>query len=243
MSLEFVPPKYAQLVNELQRRIASGEYAPGSMMPSEHQLTEEFSVSRPTIVRALAVLRDGGWIESRQGKGRYVRGRPALEALKGARPGEALLSGAHASGQGEITHAEVTTAPNRIADLLGVPAKAKVFRRRQVLADEDGPSQIACVWMPVNLAEGTDLTGTDSVGTSLREHVESRKNVRFDHITERVTARQPTGEEAATLNMGRSVPVLAVYSTVRDAGGGPLLVIETVLPADRHELEDAYSLD
>ena len=78
MSLESVPPKYAQLVTELQRRIESGRYPPGSAMPSEHQLIEEFSVSRPTVVAALRVLRDQGWIDSRQGKGRFVRGRPAL---------------------------------------------------------------------------------------------------------------------------------------------------------------------
>ncbi|WP_162795645.1 GntR family transcriptional regulator [Nonomuraea lactucae] len=51
----------------LQRRIESGEYSPGTLLPSENQLIQEFSVSRPTVVstmRVLRVLREQGGIES-----------------------------------------------------------------------------------------------------------------------------------------------------------------------------------
>jgi DNA-binding GntR family transcriptional regulator len=34
---------------------------------------QEFGVSRPTVVAALRELREQGWIESQQGKGRFVR--------------------------------------------------------------------------------------------------------------------------------------------------------------------------
>ena len=62
MSFEYTPPKYAQLIAELERRIDSGEYPPGSPLPSEHQLMAEFAMARPTVVKALGVLRDQGWI-------------------------------------------------------------------------------------------------------------------------------------------------------------------------------------
>ncbi len=78
MPYEYTPPKYAQVIAELQRRIENGEYPPGSLMPSEHQLSGEFGIARPTVVRALRVLRQEGWIETQQGKGSFVRGRPAL---------------------------------------------------------------------------------------------------------------------------------------------------------------------
>src|SRR5919206_3828631 len=93
MGLESVPPKYAQLVTELQRRIEAGQYPPGEVMPSEHQLTQEFGVSRPTVVTALRILREQGWVEARQGKGRYVRGRPVLATLEHARAGQSRLTG------------------------------------------------------------------------------------------------------------------------------------------------------
>ena len=42
MSFDYAPPKYAQVVAEIQRRISEGEYAPGTLLPSEHQLVEAF---------------------------------------------------------------------------------------------------------------------------------------------------------------------------------------------------------
>jgi DNA-binding GntR family transcriptional regulator len=77
MGFDYAPPKYAQVVAEIKRRIESGQYAPGSLLPSEHQLVESFGVSRPTIVKSLSALRQDGWIETQQGKGSFVRGRPA----------------------------------------------------------------------------------------------------------------------------------------------------------------------
>jgi GntR family transcriptional regulator len=64
MPYEYTPPKYAQVIDELRRRIESGEYPPGSLLPSEHQLSDEFQIARPTVVRALRVLRQDGWIEA-----------------------------------------------------------------------------------------------------------------------------------------------------------------------------------
>src|ERR1700742_3684355 len=92
MPYEYTPPKYAQVVAEVQRRIESGEYPPGAMLPSEHQLSDEFQIARPTVVRALRVLRQDGWIETQQGKGSFVRGRPALAGLDSRRPGEDALN-------------------------------------------------------------------------------------------------------------------------------------------------------
>nr|WP_245607844.1 GntR family transcriptional regulator [Streptomyces hokutonensis] len=36
-------------------------------MPSENQLVQAFGMSRPTVVRALELLKHDGWLESRQG--------------------------------------------------------------------------------------------------------------------------------------------------------------------------------
>src|SRR5260370_36105671 len=86
MPYEYTPPKYAQVIGELRRRIESGEYPPGSLLPSEHQLSDEFQIARPTVGRALRGLRQDGGIETQQGKGSFVRGRPARAGLEAPRP-------------------------------------------------------------------------------------------------------------------------------------------------------------
>ncbi|MGH3275629.1 MAG: GntR family transcriptional regulator [Streptosporangiaceae bacterium] len=86
-----VAPKYAQVVAEIKRRIDRGTYPPGSLLPSEHQLVTEFGVSRPTIVKSLAALRQDGWIDTQQGRGSFVRGRPPLADVERSRPADGVL--------------------------------------------------------------------------------------------------------------------------------------------------------
>src|ERR1700728_5262181 len=111
MPYEYTPPKYAQVIDELRRRIESGQYPPGSLLPSEHQLSDEFQIARPTAVRALRVLREDGWIETQQGKGSFVRGRPALAGLDARRPGEDALNRDEAREPGRLTGAGLSVRP------------------------------------------------------------------------------------------------------------------------------------
>ena len=111
MSFDYTPPKYAQVVAEIQRRIETGDYPPGTLLPSEHQLVTEFGVSRPTIVRALTALRQDGWIETQQGRGSFVRGRPALAGAQRTRPAENALELPETALSGELVQAGVKLAP------------------------------------------------------------------------------------------------------------------------------------
>lgn len=240
MPYEYTPPKYAQVIDEIRRRIESGEYPPGSLLPSEHQLSEEFRIARPTVVRALRVLRDDGWIETQQGKGSFVRGRPALAGLEAQRPGEDALNRDEA---GEETRQIVVgqgNPPARIASLLGSDDLA--FARQRLVVLDGEPSEIVTWWLPVALVNGTDLAETDPLHGGVRAHLARRKGVRVDHVLEQVVARHPTPEEAKLLGVGKTAAMLALYVTGRDASGTPVLVLEIVMPGDRHELEDAYQV-
>ncbi|MFI6441881.1 GntR family transcriptional regulator [Streptomyces sp. NPDC050759] len=65
--------KRATILATLRSRIADGEYRPGSHLPPQRTLADEFEVSRDTIQRVLEELKTEGWIESRQGSGSKVR--------------------------------------------------------------------------------------------------------------------------------------------------------------------------
>jgi GntR family transcriptional regulator len=242
MAYEYTPPKYARLIEELQRRIEGGEYLPGSMLPSEHQLAQEFAIARPTVVRALRALRQDGWIETQQGKGSFVRGRPALAGLTATRRGESELDRDESREPGELLHAAVTAAPPRIAALLGSRAGDTVLCRRHLIRQDGEASEVVTWWVPGELAEGTELASPEPLRGGVRAHLASRKDARIDHVVEQVVARHPTPDEAKLLGITRTAPVLALYVTARAASGEPLLVLEIAMPGDRHELEDAYQV-
>ena len=198
MPYEYTPPKYAQVIDELRRRIESGEYPPGSLLPSEHQLSDEFQIARPTVVRALRVLRQDGWIETQQGKGSFVRGRPALAGLESPRTGEEALNRDESREPGEVIEAGISRPPARVAALLGAAGKGEVLARRVLVRQDGEASELVTWWVPAALAEGTDLAGAEPLHGGVRGHLSRRKGVRVDHVLEQVTARHPTspGSEA-----------------------------------------------
>ncbi len=65
-------PRYILLADELTRRIQAGVYPVGSCLPAEHQLCEQFDVSRFTVRQALSRLRDNGLVSPEHGVGTRV---------------------------------------------------------------------------------------------------------------------------------------------------------------------------
>ncbi len=73
-------PKLSELAYaRIAASITSGEYAVGAKLPTENELADLLSVSRPIIREALSRLRDDGLVVSRRGSGTYVRRAPLPE--------------------------------------------------------------------------------------------------------------------------------------------------------------------
>jgi DNA-binding transcriptional MocR family regulator len=66
-------PAYAGLADALVLLIGDGRIGTATRLPSERELTGALGVSRTTVTRAYAVLRDAGYAEARQGSGTYTR--------------------------------------------------------------------------------------------------------------------------------------------------------------------------
>jgi DNA-binding LacI/PurR family transcriptional regulator len=62
-----------QLVEFYRKQIMCGELKPGTHLPAERTLIEQFKVSRITIVNAFRELAEEGLIERRRGSGTFVR--------------------------------------------------------------------------------------------------------------------------------------------------------------------------
>lgn len=66
-------PAYVGLAEALRELIGDGRIGYGSRLPSERDLTAALGVSRTTVTRAYAVLRETGFAEARQGSGTFTR--------------------------------------------------------------------------------------------------------------------------------------------------------------------------
>ena len=65
--------RYRKITTELENRIRSGVYAPGSALPPRVELMAEFTVARATIDRCIGELRRRNLVISRHGSGTFVK--------------------------------------------------------------------------------------------------------------------------------------------------------------------------
>lgn len=64
--------KKQQLIDDLLARMGSGEFPPGSKLPSHTQLCAEYGVSRQVVNAALDYLKHTNQVASVPGSGVYV---------------------------------------------------------------------------------------------------------------------------------------------------------------------------
>ncbi|MCR5666318.1 MAG: GntR family transcriptional regulator [Eubacterium sp.] len=63
---------YLQLMNEIERRIITGQYLPGTRLDSVRELASEAGVNPNTMQKALSELERSGLVYSQRTSGRFV---------------------------------------------------------------------------------------------------------------------------------------------------------------------------
>ncbi len=117
---------YLQVAQQLQELIAAEDFEPGSRLPSERDLAEQFGVSRPTIREAIIALEIARQVEVRTGSGVYV-----LES----RDGPVALSDAQGPGPFEILQARMLIEGETRALAASRITEAQLARLQELLDD------------------------------------------------------------------------------------------------------------
>jgi GntR family transcriptional repressor for pyruvate dehydrogenase complex len=63
---------YEQIVQQIEESILKGELTPGSQLPAERELAEQFGVSRTAVREAIKALQEKGLVDAFPGRGTFV---------------------------------------------------------------------------------------------------------------------------------------------------------------------------
>lgn len=72
----------AQVLERIQKSIIAREYQPGTLLPSEKEMSELYGVGKSSVREAIKMLQVLGVAESAQGKGTYLRKSLGPQILK-----------------------------------------------------------------------------------------------------------------------------------------------------------------
>lgn len=232
-------PLYAQIAARLKAQIVAGQYAPGSRLPSEHELCARFKVGRPTARQATSVLVEERLIERRRGSGTYVCESPPEVDLF--------------SAGGTLASFERSGVPLE-ARLLGRP------RRRRVPAESKQPfagrtaffvaRQGSIGGVPVLLEEmyfDPDVfPGLDRValgGRSLSELARERYLLRPLATEQRFSLVTADAERAESLRLAPGSAVLKVERSLDFVGAPNGLFAELFCRTDQVLFTQRFALD
>jgi GntR family transcriptional regulator len=248
MPIERAPSQYRQLADLLRAAILRGDYPPGSTFPSEPELAAQHGVSRPTINRALLVLRSEGLIRVERGRGTIVRSVPTIPRYATTRYARENREHDHARGafdneisrlgfepRSELVQVGELRPPADVATTLSLAPDEDVLIRKRHMYAADTPVQLATSYVPWSIAAGTQLEQTDTGpgGTYSRLAELGHAPARF---TETIALRAPTSEEADFLKLSDEQHVLVIFHVAWTGDERPVEVTIHVLPPHQWEL-------
>lgn len=214
--------RYQAIADDLRRRLAGGEPAPGRLLASESELSERYAASRVTVRRALELLRDEGLVDSRQGFGWFASADPVRQSLGRLGTIESQLAEEGVASERRVLDFRFVQPPARVRTVLG---PGTVLRVRRVNLADGHPFALVTVWCPERY--GAELSRASVERSPFYELI----GVPLGGATQTIGAGAAAGAEAEVLDLPAGAPVLRCERVTRSAAGEPVLVSEHVFPA------------
>jgi GntR family transcriptional regulator len=223
-------PLWAQLEEDLQRRLADGAFE--TAFPGEHDLAEQYGVSRHTVREALRRMRASGVVDSTRGRGSSIR-HGAIEQPLGAL--YSLFRSVEATGVEQRSKVRVLEVRRNapVAATLDVDAESDlVFLERLRLADGE-PLALDRSWLPLEI--GGPLLEGKFEHTSLYAEMARLTGIRLNGGRENISALVADATTRRLLGIKADVAVLSV-TRIGCLDGKPLEFRESLIRGDRFSL-------
>ncbi|MFE2045924.1 GntR family transcriptional regulator [Streptomyces sp. NPDC059477] len=215
-----MPPKWKALADKIAVKILSGEYGPGFRLPKIEELVQQGHGSKTTVHSAYRDLEAQGLVTSSRGHGTVVRDRTPLSTGAEREQRSKLTGSSWRAGERSDSHtAGVVSAPDDVAEALGLPNGAAVLRRSRTYRDAQTNAVIShsTSWIPEAFAEeipqlamGRRLNGGTSIDLITR-HTGRPVARRFSSMWARTT----TPADAGLLEIPEDTKAAVIILTVQ----------------------------
>lgn len=192
-------PLYCQLAEKIENKIDSGEWAVGSCIPSERELSSQYEMSRITVRKAIDELERKGKLEKVQGKGTFVLNHQIVQNL-----GSVYSFSKEMEKQGRISSTktlarEIIPADARVAKNLKIEEGTSVIFLKRLRCDEDGKA-IMVEKTYFEESKYPFVMDMDFNNVGLYKTLEEKYGIKIDRAIERFKACELTLSECQLLN-------------------------------------------
>jgi DNA-binding GntR family transcriptional regulator len=211
------------------------ELPPLSPVPSERELCETFSVSRPTVRRALEELEHDGELYRLAGKGTFVADKKYVDHEMQWFIGfyeDASMQQRNPTTK--VLQQSIITATQDIAQKLSIPEESEVFVLERLRYVDGEPICLVSSYIPYKICP--DLAKTNFAELSLFNFLKSY-DISIFKARRSIEVKHASGVEAAQLNIEKGDPVVLFQSLGYSENGIPFEYVRSRYPAYKARFE------
>ncbi|WP_413738243.1 GntR family transcriptional regulator [Sodalis sp. RH21] len=227
---------YKRIARELVQSIASGKYPPGSLLPSELELSEHYEVSRHTIREALRELAALELVSRRKGIGTLVIGKGddnghahSLATL------EDLLTLAKTNIR-VVKKIDEIVADYELAKTIGCRPGSRWLHIASIREDskkKDAPICWTDSYASTDYAKVRQLVRSDPFAL-ISDLIEKHYGIKSEEVRQTITAIGVPPKMAKTLGVEPGSPALKIIRRYTDIAGNVFETTVSVHPAERY---------
>ncbi|MGW1021983.1 GntR family transcriptional regulator [Streptomyces niveus] len=237
------------IADALRDQIRTNDLEPGDVLPTSRELAERFGVTPKTVGAGIDILKSEGLVVGEQGGRRRVRAtRPIVWNLtrfeRASRRDSDVVddwsTAIRDAGRDPAQHVTVHTGPgdDQVTSWLQIPPGSEIVQRVRLRTVDGQPYQLATSSFPMSIAQGTPLL--ESRDVSMPGGILASIGHPQLRMRDEISIRMPSPEETDQLQLPPGTPV-AEHVRIGFGESGPVRVMVTIAPGDRHRL--VYELE
>jgi len=214
--------KYEDIANDLIGKIESEFYQAGAALPNQKLMSEEYSASRITLQKSLSILKEKGFVYSKQGSATYVKNNAdnvvsmnvGLDQYGGTTK---LLGDQHNVVSKVISfnlrypnHAEQTD--------LKITGTEPIYDIERLRIVDGEPYALEYTKMPVNVVPGIS---EDVLHASIYQYIQDDLKLKIGAADRTIFASKPSEDDIKYLESQKDDPILRVTQIVYLNDGTP----------------------
>lgn len=233
-------PYYQQLFDVLERRLASGSIASGERLPSEHELCNEFGLSRATVRQGLQLLESRGLVHRIANRGVFASD-PSSERGWVIQGNEGFLENAIGHQNRSVTtqvlrHGPIVL-PASVCRSLEVPEETSGYELVRLRSIDGVPALYSTNYSPPTVSGIVAVADDVLTGHASLSELLASAGYPLGGAQRTIRALSPSKEIAEALEIRETSPVLCVRSTSWSTSGARFDVYETWVRSEIVPLE------
>ncbi len=219
-------PLYEQVKEAIRTAINNGKYHKNQQIPPEPALSEEYSVSRITIRRAIEELCAEGYLVKMQGKGTFVNAPRIHRKFVSGNRVESFSQTCHNQGLvpgAKLIDCRIVPAKQEESEFFSIPVDSLLIHVKRVRTADGQPIFLENIFVPYE--KNKALLTADLNDNSIFETIYSITGHRPSNTKNRILEiAKASAEQSRLLNIPLAEPLFFLNVGFLDEEGNPLCI-------------------